>query len=133
MSNIHAAIGITQLGKLDQFNRLRLENAMYYQQRINHPEVLKPYLPPDRIHVFNQYTLRVKNREQFTRYLTARDIGFGIYYPQIIPAQKPYRDNHAGAWPAAQKLAESCVSIPVHPSLKREEVILIADAINNYG
>jgi len=133
LSNIHAAIGLAQLGKLDEFNRIRVENAMYYQQRINNPEVIKPGLPADRTHVFNQYTVRVKDREKFTSYLTARDIGFGIYYPQIIPAQKPYRDNHAGAWPAAEKLSESCVSIPVHPSLRRDEVMFIADAINNYG
>lgn len=132
MSNIHAAIGLAQLGKLDEFNRIRVAYAKYYQGRINNPEVVKPDLPADRTHVFNQYTVRVKDREKFTRYLTGRDIGFGIYYPQIIPAQKPYRDNQSGAWPAAEKLAGSCVSIPVHPSLQRDEVLFIADAINNY-
>jgi dTDP-4-amino-4,6-dideoxygalactose transaminase len=132
LSNIHAAIGLTQLGKLDEFNRVRAEYALYYQRQINNPEVIKPVLPADRTHVFNQYTLRVKDREKFTRYLTAREIGFGVYYPRIIPAQKPYRDNHAGAWPAAEKLADSCVSIPVHPSLEWDEVKFVADAINNY-
>lgn len=133
LSNIHAAIGLAQLSRLDEFNRIRVENAMYYQRRINNPKIIKPGLPADRTHVFNQYTIRVKDREKFTRYLTAKDIGFGVYYPQIIPGQKPYRDNYAGVWPAAEKLAGSCVSIPVHPSLKRDEVMFIADAINNYG
>jgi Predicted pyridoxal phosphate-dependent enzyme apparently involved in regulation of cell wall biogenesis len=135
MSDIHAAIGLAQLGKLERFNRRRMEIAAFYQKRIVNPAIEKPVLYSDRVHVFNQYTLGVPDREKFTRHLSEKGIGYGIYYPLIIPEQIPYgnaRDG-GGKWPEAKKLAGRCVSIPVHPSLTSEEIKHVAEVINKYS
>ncbi|WP_066634986.1 DegT/DnrJ/EryC1/StrS family aminotransferase [Desulfolucanica intricata] len=134
MTNIHAAIGLEQLKKLDSFNKRRRENAQYYNQNITNPLIQKPQVPPDRTHVYHQYTLIVDNREKFTNYLTANEIGYGIHYPIIIPAQECYRNNpgSSGSWPVAEEIARRCVSIPVHPALSRSDLITITKTINNY-
>ncbi len=134
MTNIHAAIGLEQLKKLDYFNQRRRENACYYDRHIFNPLIKKPVAPGDRTHVYHQYTLCVKDRKSFTSYLASNGIGYGIHYPLTIPAQKPYlaMKGIAGNWPVAEKLADSCVSIPVHPALSRDDLLTIVNVINNY-
>lgn len=134
MTNIHAAIGLVQLKKLEYFNQRRRENAKFYDRNIFNPLIKKPVAPDDRTHVYHQYTLCVNDRKSFTSHLAANGIGYGIHYPLIIPAQKPYRKMKGigGKWPVAENLADSCVSIPVHPALSRNDLVTIVDAINKY-
>lgn len=134
MTNIHAAIGLEQLKKLETLNEKRRKHAKFYDEFIVNPLVQKPPAPPDRTHVYHQYTLRVADRHHFTGYLTAKEIGYGIHYPLIIPAQPSYRNKpySAGTWPAAGILANSCVSIPVHPALNEIDLSTIVETINNY-
>lgn len=134
MTNIHAAIGVEQLKKLDIYNRQRRENAKFYDEHIANPRIQRPVLPPGRSHVYHQYTLKVETREAFTAYLKANGIGYGIYYPTIIPRQPAYENLpcSSGLWPVAGELADSCVSIPVHPALLRNDLTTIVEVINNY-
>lgn len=134
MTNIHAAIGLEQLKKLELFNNARSKNARFYDQFINNPLIQKPLVATNRNHVYHQYTLRVTSRNDFTNYLAENEIGYGIYYPVTIPAQQSYRNKaySTGTWPVAENLANSCVSIPVHPALTENDLSTIVDTINNY-
>lgn len=134
MTNLHAAIGLEQLKKLDLFNQQRLENAKFYQENIVNPAVQKPVSPPDSNHVYHQYTIKVKNRDSFISHLAANGIGCGIHYPTIIPQQQAYKNipGSSGSWPVAEELADSCVSIPVHPALTPADLLTIVEVINNY-
>jgi len=134
MTNIHAAIGLEQLKKLDLYNQKRIANAKYYDEHIINPCIQKPVSPPDRKHVYHQYTLQVKNRDAFTAHLDANGIGCGIHYPSIIPAQPAYKHmaGCSGSWPVAAALADSCVSIPVYPALSRSDLTTVVEVINNY-
>lgn len=135
MTNVHAAIGLEQLKKLEIYNQKRRENAQFYNQSINNSLVNKPVAPPNRTHVYHQYTLRVAAREAFTAYLTEKGIGYGVYYPLLNPAQEAYRNLPCsiGSWPVAEGLANNCVSIPVHPALTRKDLIKIVETINRYS
>jgi dTDP-4-amino-4,6-dideoxygalactose transaminase len=134
MTNIHAAIGLEQLKKLDGYNDRRSKNANFYNQALVNPEIKKPVALSDRSHVYHQYTLQVKNREKFTAYLESCGIGYGIHYPSLIPAQPAYKNvpGCSGNWPVARQLAERCVSIPVHPGLSQTDLETIRDAVNHY-
>lgn len=134
MTNIHAAIGLEQLKKLDLYNRKRVENAKFYNEHIVNPCIQKPVLPLGRSHVYHQYTLKAKNRDVFTAYLEANGIGYGIHYPSIIPTQPAYKNvaSCSGTWPVAEDLADRCVSIPIHPALSPIDLSTIVEAINKY-
>jgi dTDP-4-amino-4,6-dideoxygalactose transaminase len=134
MTNIHAAIGLEQLKKLDLYNQKRMENAQFYDDHIINQCIQKPVSLPDRRHVYHQYTLTVTDRGNFTAYLEANGIGYGIHYPLIIPAQPVYkqRADCSGSWPVATALADRCVSIPVHPALSRSELEAIVEVLNHY-
>lgn len=134
MTNIHAAIGLEQLKKLGIYNQKRIANAKFYNDYILNPCIQKPVSPPDRKHVYHQYTLKVKKRDAFTAYLDANGIGYGIHYPLIIPAQPAYKNlaTCSGTWPVAKDLSDCCVSIPVHPGLSQSDLTTIVEVINKY-
>ena len=134
MTDIHAAIGLAQLKKLTAFNQKRKENAAFYDSYITNPLLQKPLVPPDRTHVYHQYTITTDNRDALAAYLTENNIGYGIHYPLTIPAQPCYRNMtySTGSWPVAEKLADTCISIPVHPALSTEDLQTVAETINKF-
>lgn len=140
LTEIAAAIGIKQLARLDAMNRLRQENARYFDDHlINIRGLVLPRVLPRRTHVYHQYTLRLLpefalTRAQFINALDACGIGSAIYYPQPVYEYPYLRDN---AWARvrlteAEMLSQQVVSIPAHPALDsgdREKIVETIRAI----
>ena len=86
MSDLHAAIALAQLGKVDNFNRIRQQNAAALSQKLKDiPNIVLPVTAPNEKDVYHQYTIRLKPgfplmRQQLIEELKMRDIGSGIYY-----------------------------------------------------
>ncbi|WP_031515104.1 DegT/DnrJ/EryC1/StrS family aminotransferase [Desulfofalx alkaliphila] len=135
MTNIHAAIGIEQLKKLNHFNQKRIENAEYYLKEIKNPEIKLPSPSVKGTHVYHQFTIQVNQRDAFIAYLKNQGIGCAVHYPIIIPKQKLYREKlaYTGSWPVAEQLAKRCVSIPIHPGVSPQQRKYIAEVVDNYG
>ncbi len=134
MTDIHAAIGLEQLKKLEAFNRARQDNARFLSSRLQ--GVTAPIVPDGYTHVFHQYTIRVPNgqRDALAAHLQAMGIGTGVYYPIPVHRQEYYRgqlgyDLHL---PEAERAASEVLSLPVHPSLSREDLAAIAGAVNMF-
>ncbi|HOO53371.1 MAG TPA: DegT/DnrJ/EryC1/StrS family aminotransferase [Methanothrix sp.] len=129
MTNIAAAIGLSQLDMLDQFNDKRRENAGYYNENL---EVKTPFVPVGMKHVYHQYTTEVEGRENFLKHLERHGVGYGVYYP--IPAHKQplFRDYNEMALPNTEAASERVVSIPVHPGLTEEELELVVRTVNGH-
>jgi perosamine synthetase len=135
MTNIHAAIAIEQLKKLNNFNETRIENARYYKQFIQSSRITLPVIPDGYRHVFHQFSLIVeKERDQFTDYLVNQGVGFGIHYPTPIYSQPLYikLGLHTSDCPVASETANRILSIPVHPALTKDQLKYIVHVINNY-
>lgn len=133
MSDVHAAIGLAQLGKLERFNRARQANARYLSAHLK--GVVLPVVPPDRTHVFHQYTIRVPGgkRDALMVYLKERGIGSEVYYPLPVHRQRLYRelgyDDHL---PEAERAAEEVLSLPIHPGLTPADLETIVAAVNEF-
>ncbi len=127
MTNIAAAIGLAQLKKLDKLNERRINNARYYNKRLN---VDKPYVAPNAKHVFHQYTIRVKERDKFLEHLEKNGVGYGIYYP--VPLSRQPLFNSGSYFREAELASKEVVSIPVHPALSKEDVKRVAEVVNVY-
>lgn len=138
LTNLAAAIGLVQLGKLDGWSVARRRNAAFLNKHLGGLGFLSvPVLPEDREPVFHQYTVRVKAglRDRFMKHLAAKGIGCGIYYPAAIYRQPLYLDlgYRKGICPEAEKAAAEVVSLPVHPSLKQEDLRKIVEAVQAFG
>lgn len=134
MTDVHAAIGLAQVKKLEHFNQVRRENANYLTSHLE--GVLTPVEPPGCTHVYHQYTVRVPGgrRDELRTHLQARAIGSEVYYPVPVHLQQSYLMlvESAGSYPCAEQAAREVISLPVHPSLTLEDLEEITRAVNDF-
>lgn len=138
MTNIAAAIGIIQLKKLKNFNKQRVENARFLTKQLSKiKEIETPFIPPGYTHVFHQYTILVKGgkekREKLIEYLSKNGVGSMIYYPIPVHKQKfmlpLYPNLHLKN---AETAADQVLSLPIHPAVKKEDLIKIANLVKRF-
>jgi len=130
MTEIHAAIGRVQLAKLPGWTKQRQENAAFLDANIK--GVVTPFVAPGSTHSYHQYTIRVPGgnadvRDKFMEELTKRGVGSGVYYPTPIHRLPSF--NLKLDLPETEKLVTECISLPVHPSLTKDELATVAQAV----
>ncbi|RLJ00925.1 MAG: aminotransferase DegT [Candidatus Aenigmatarchaeota archaeon] len=137
MTNIQAGLGLCQLKKLDDFNKKRIDNACYLSENIKVSGLTLPYIKRNIKHVFHQYVVRIEdnfcmNRVEFIKYLNENGIGCAIHYPLPISKQPIYQKLGYSPQdcPVAAEVAEKVLSLPVHPSLIKEDLKHIVKTIN---
>jgi dTDP-4-amino-4,6-dideoxygalactose transaminase len=134
MTDVHAAIGLAQLHKLERFNRIRQENARYLTEHLQ--GVITPYVPDGYEHVYHQYTVRVPDgkRDALLAHLGECGVGTGVYYPVPIHQQTFYVDElgYNQSLPEAERAAAEVLSLPVHPALTRAELDTIVQVVNEF-
>jgi dTDP-4-amino-4,6-dideoxygalactose transaminase len=134
MTNIHAAIGLAQLPKLEAFNEKRIANATYLSEHLPKDKVHVPQMRPGTRHVFHQYTVRLNpalDRDKVREELTAKGVGSDIYYPVPVHRQQLYLDLGYGdqSFPESERAAQQVLSLPVHPGLSQEDLETIVAAV----
>lgn len=130
MTDIHASIGLAQLEKLPAANERRRAIAARYSEELRGVET--PRERPGAVHVYHQYTLRVRARDRFAEQLAARGIGSNVYYPVPIHRQEPFLPLAAreADLPVTDALTGEILSIPVYPTLTDDEVGTIIAGVN---
>ena len=133
MTDISAAIGIAQLKKVEGFTLKRVENANYLNDGLKDVKGIKtPYLQNDSSHAYHQYTIKVENgdRDKWVEFLNNKGIGTGIHYPIPLYNQPIFKElGFDGNCPEADKAAQMVVSLPVHPSLSKNDLNQIINAV----
>lgn len=132
LDSIHARVLDILLNKLDAWNAARLQAADWYAS----------YLPAERIqrrtagarHVYHLFEYRCDSktqRNELSEALKTANIGFGYHYPVPIHKQKAYAGYNKLSFPVAECLAETLISLPMHPSLTKEQVECVCNVITN--
>lgn len=137
LDSIQAAILRIKLRHLDQYNQARLQAADTYDLLLEKvPGVQVPVRSHDSTHIFHQYTLLVpaEKRDGLMAHLLQKDIPCAIYYPVPLHLQKAYRDQRykEGDFPVAEEVCATCLSLPMHTELDREQQEFIAKEISAY-
>lgn len=135
LDEIQAAILRVKLKELDRWNAYRQKVAEKYLAGICHDGVQKPVVCPDRDHVWHIFPIRVAKRDEFQRYLRARDIETLIHYPIPMHLQEAYRELNIpkGALPLAEEISETELSLPMFYGITQEQVEYVIDVINHYN
>ena len=132
MTDIHAAIGLAQLQKLEKFNQARIANAKFLSTHLR--GVTTPCTPTGSTHVFHQYTIRVANgkRDAMLAQLGKQGIGCGVYYPVPVHQQTFYVNElgYRQSLPETERAAREVLSLPVHPALSSSDLENIVAAVN---
>ncbi|MDN6793446.1 MAG: DegT/DnrJ/EryC1/StrS family aminotransferase [Propionibacterium sp.] len=132
MTDIHAAIGRVQLGKVDAWTKQRQANAAFLDENLD--GVVVPPVAEGAVHVYHQYTIRVQgtDRDRFQQALREEwQVGSGVYYP--IPNHRlPSLEHFAPGLdlPETERAAREVVSLPVHPSLSQTDLERIVEGVN---
>ena len=133
MTDISAAIGLAQLDKIDEFNEKRIANAAYLNDGLKDVDgVITPYCAPESKHVYHQYTIRVEkgDRDDWVDIINECGVGTGIHYPIPLYNQPIYKSlGLEGNCPNAELAADNVISLPVHPSLTKEDLDLVIEAV----
>ena len=133
--DIHASIGLAQLEKLDQNQKLRKHIWDIYKEELSKLQWLN--LPVDaeenEQHTYFTYLIRLKNnkRDELAEYLYDNNIYTTLRYEplHLIPI---YNSTHIRL-KNSEILNETGLNIPIHPNLKDEEVEYIIDCIKKFG
>jgi len=134
MTDIHGAIGLEQLRKLEARNQQRGVNADYLNKHLQ--GVITPVIPAGYEHVFHQYTVRVPGgrRDALRVYLRKHGVDSEVYYPIPVHKQKYYVEQlgNKGFFPEAEQATTEVLSLPVHPGLSQVDLETIVERVNEF-
>ena len=134
MTDVHAAIGLAQLNKLDKFNEKRQANAKFLSENLK--GVTVPFVPEGQTHVFHQYTIKVPDgkRDALRTHLQDKGVGSEVYYPVPIHKQTFYVNelSYNDSLPETEKAATEVLSLPVHAGLGASDLETIVAAVNEF-
>jgi len=136
-TDVEAAIGVEQLKKLDGFNQKRRENAKRLTAMLSSYEWIKcPPELPGKMHIFHQYTIRVKNgkRDELVKHLNDSGVGAKIFYPIPLHKQPVYggKLKVKPRVPNAEIAAAEVISLPVYPLLSEADFVTIENAFKSF-
>jgi dTDP-4-amino-4,6-dideoxygalactose transaminase len=128
-SDISSAIGLSQLEKLDTFNKRRRELAMLYLEQL---ETDPPMLLPDHAdgghcwHIMSPLvplSQVAMTRADFIRGMHERGVGVGVHYPAIHELTLYRRLGYAGkSYPNAERIGRETVTLPLFPKMADSDV-----------
>ena len=130
ITDIQAALGISQLSKLDRFINLRKEYASQYNKAFEYiNEIVAPFQLDSTDSAWHLYIIKLKlekincSRKQIFEELQNRNIGVNIHYIPVY--YHPYYRQlgyEKGLCPNAEELYESIITLPLYPKMEKEDV-----------
>jgi dTDP-4-amino-4,6-dideoxygalactose transaminase len=132
---LQAAILRVKLRHLSEWNEARRRNAARYRSLFQEfhlaGKVVGPEEPPNFTHVYNQFTIRVQNRDALREKLRAQGIPSEIYYPIPLHLQKAfeYLKYQPGHFPESESASREVLSLPIYPELSEEQQRAVVAAI----
>lgn len=135
LDTLQAAYLSVKLKHLDSWHAGRRKNASFYNEGLKDvAQVTTPVIAEGNESIYNQYTLRVENREELQAYLGEAGIGSAIYYPLCMHEQKcfSYLGHSKGDFPIAEQAASEVLSIPIYPELSEDQLGHVVETIKTF-
>jgi dTDP-4-amino-4,6-dideoxygalactose transaminase len=130
---LQAAVLRVKLRYLDAWNEARRRNAEEYraQFRLDGLDDVITQPADDPGHVYNQYVIRVPERDRIRAALASAGIATEVYYPIPLHLQEcfGYLDYGPGAFPHAERAAEQVLALPIYPELEQAQIAAVVQAI----
>ena len=139
LSDIHCALGLSQLGRLDSIIKRRRQIHDYYQDTFTcYPRLECPSCPVSIDPAYHLYVLRVKQNDlqmRFQMVMKLRECGICAQIHYIPVYMQPwYRERfgyETGKCKIAEKVYNSCLSLPLFPSMRDMDVQRVATEVKS--
>jgi len=142
---LQAAVLRVKLKHLGRWHNKRRENADYYEKKFKETDLLEEGLVKlplaqyknkgvENFHIFNQYVIRAKKRDELQKYLKKRAVPTAIYYPLPLHLQKcfSYLGYKKGDFPESEKASREVLALPIYPELCPEKQDFIVSCLNDF-
>lgn len=132
LDEIQAAVLAVKLKYLDKEVQARQNIASFYLRNIQNELIALPWVEQIEQHAFHLFVVRCHERDRLQQYLSDKGIRTEIHYPLPPHKQEAYKEWNSLSYPVSEKIADQIISLPLHISLKNEEVIRICSALNEF-
>lgn len=132
LSNVLAAIGYHQMGRLDEMNRRRVELARNYDKCIADigKGIKVPKVEEGATHVYQMYTITVPDaaRDPIVNGMKSEGIGASVHFDPPVHLQPYYRERggREGMFPLTERLSRELITLPMYPDMTaaQQELVL---------
>ena len=149
---LQAAVLLVKLKYLDGWTAKRRQNAAYYHSLFQQSGLVEKGLvvPPKAVweegsqetdvnpqligHIYNQYVIRAKERDELRAYINEQDIGTEIYYPLALHQQQCFVElgYRVGDFAESEKAAAETLALPVYPELNQVQQGYVVEKISSF-
>lgn len=138
IDELQAAVLLVKFRYLEQWHEARRRNAAYYDAAFRKAgltvRLSTPTARPGYRHVYNQYVIRVPDRDRLRAYLAECGVGTEVYYPVPLHMQQcfAYLGYRPGDCPEAARAAQETLALPVYPELGDAQLQHVVDTISGF-
>jgi dTDP-4-amino-4,6-dideoxygalactose transaminase len=131
LAAIQAAVLDIKLKYLDTWHEGRRRNAAIYEQHLAGSGIITPPIAPGNWSIYNQYVVRVQDRDAVKAKLAEAGVGSAVYYPMPLHQQEcfAYLGHKEGDFPESERACREVLALPIYPELKPEEVVHVAKTL----
>ena len=138
MSSITAALGLSQLSKLDKIIEMRQKVANYITNKLQKfSDIITPKIPEGHDHIYQMYTIRLPNkqiRNELHHFLLKKKIFSKVYF-EPIHLSDYYKMNHPttlNSLPITEKISQQVLTLPMYPNMTSEERDYLISSISEF-
>ena len=135
LDELQASLLSIKLKHLNNWNDERNKIADLFNERLQSiSDVVLPKLAEGATSVYHLYVIRTEKRDELQQHLSKNGVGTLIHYPLPPHLQKAYSDLNykLGDFPIAEKIANTCISLPIYPGLTIDQVDIICSQIKSF-
>lgn len=122
LSDLHAALGISQLKRAKEGVKRRNEIAKIYNEAFSNSSVKTPFVADNIYHAYHLYIIQVEKREELYEHLRKHNIFSQVLYCPVH-LQPFYKELgwRIGDLPIVEEYYQNCLALPMFPTLLKEE------------
>ena len=151
---LQAAVLKVKLPHLDKWSEKRRQNANRYTQlfkeaglaeqtgktsfdsknKVLLPKAVYDFGKVKNYHIYNQYIIRVEDRDKLREFLTKNEIGTEIYYPVPFHLQECFKElgYKKGDFPVSEFAADKSLALPIFPELSDDQLVYVVDTFKKF-
>lgn len=135
LEGLQGAVLSVSLKYLPQWTAKRQEIGKRYLKEINNPLITMQAHPENTESVFHLFVITVPDHDDFVKYMADNNVECNMHYPVPCHLQNAYAHlgYKEGDCPNAEYLASHCVTLPLFPEMREDEIARVIELCNAYG
>jgi dTDP-4-amino-4,6-dideoxygalactose transaminase len=136
MDGLQAAILSVKLPHLPKWTRQRQAHAKKYSELLkNHDNIITPFVPAEREHVWHLYVIKSHQRDELAEHLNSNGVQTVINYPTALPFLPAYGrlKSVPADFPKAYMDQSRILSIPIYPEMTDQHIGTVTSLISSFG